>query len=48
MVIQFARLYGVDVTAVSRGSRHPALASELGASQVVDISKGDCEEDWAS
>jgi propanol-preferring alcohol dehydrogenase len=45
MVIQFARLYGADIIAVSRSSRGLTLAKELGASEVVDISKGD-REDW--
>lgn len=44
MVIQFARLYGADVIAVSRSNRGLTLAKELGASELVDISKGDREE----
>lgn len=44
MVIQFARLYGADVIAVTRSNQHMALAKELGASEVVDISKGSREE----
>jgi propanol-preferring alcohol dehydrogenase len=45
MVIQMARLFGADVIAVARSKQHHALASELGASEVVDISKGD-QEEW--
>jgi propanol-preferring alcohol dehydrogenase len=44
MVIQMARLYGADVIAVARSKQHLALASELGASEVVDVSKDDQEE----
>jgi len=40
MVVQFARLYGADVVAVSRNIQHLKLAEELGAGQVVDSSKG--------
>jgi propanol-preferring alcohol dehydrogenase len=45
MVIEFARLNGADVIAVSRSSRGLTLAKELGASEVVDISRGN-REDW--
>ena len=45
MVMQMARLCGADVIAVARSKQHLALASELGASEVVDISKGD-QEEW--
>jgi propanol-preferring alcohol dehydrogenase len=45
MVIEFARLNGADVIAVSRSSRGLELAKELGSSKAVDISKGD-QEDW--
>jgi propanol-preferring alcohol dehydrogenase len=45
MVMQMARLYGADVIAVGRSKQHLALASELGASEVIDISKGD-QEEW--
>jgi len=45
MVIEFARLNGADVIAVSRSSRGLDLAKELGASEAVDISKGD-RKDW--
>jgi len=45
MVIQIARLYGAEVIAVARSKQHLELASELGASVVVDISKGD-REGW--
>jgi propanol-preferring alcohol dehydrogenase len=44
MVIQFARLFGADVVAVSRSNRGLTLAKELGASELVDIGKGDREE----
>jgi propanol-preferring alcohol dehydrogenase len=40
MVIQFARLCGADVVAVSRSNRGLTLAKELGASELVDIGKG--------
>jgi propanol-preferring alcohol dehydrogenase len=45
MVIEFARLHGADVIAVSRSSRGLGLAKELGATEVVDLSKGG-REDW--
>lgn len=45
MVIQFARLSGADVIAVSGGEQHLRLARELGASEVVDIREGD-QEQW--
>ena len=45
MVIQFAKLYGTDIVAVSRNPLHHALAKELGASTVVDTSTGD-EAEW--
>lgn len=44
MVIQFARLCGADVIAVSRSRRGLTLAKELGVSKVVDISGSDREE----
>jgi len=44
MVIQFARLYGADVIAVSRSNRGLTLAKELGASELVDMSNGDRQE----
>jgi propanol-preferring alcohol dehydrogenase len=44
MVIQFARLFGADVVAVSRSNRGLMLAKELGASELVDIGKGSREE----
>jgi len=45
MVIEFAKLCGAEVVAVSRNSLHRALAKELGASTIVDTSVGD-ETDW--
>jgi propanol-preferring alcohol dehydrogenase len=44
MAIQFARLYGADVVAVSRNIQHLKLAEELGAGQVVNTSKGTITE----
>jgi propanol-preferring alcohol dehydrogenase len=44
MVIQFARLFGADVVAVSRSNRGLTLAKELGASELVDISSGHRKE----
>jgi propanol-preferring alcohol dehydrogenase len=44
MVIQLARLYGAEVIAVSRSTKHLRVADELGASAVVDASKGDPAE----
>jgi len=44
LVIQFARLYGADVVAVSRNIQHLKLAEELGARQIVDSSKGSSAE----
>ena len=44
MAIQFARLYGADVVAVSRNIQHLKLAEELGAGQVVNTSKGTLTE----
>jgi propanol-preferring alcohol dehydrogenase len=47
MVIQFAKLYGADVVAVSRNIQHLKLAKDLGAGRIVDLSKGtsaDCLE----
>jgi propanol-preferring alcohol dehydrogenase len=41
MVIQFGKLFGADVVAVSRGSEHLALAEEIGATRVVDASAED-------
>jgi propanol-preferring alcohol dehydrogenase len=45
MVVQFAKLYGAEIIAVSRSSLHHTLAKELGASTIVDISKSD-ETEW--
>ncbi len=45
MVIQFAKLYGTEIVAVSRSLLHQDLAKELGASTVVDTSTGD-EAEW--
>lgn len=39
MVLQFARLFGADVTMVTRSPHHRELAEQLGASQVVDASR---------
>jgi propanol-preferring alcohol dehydrogenase len=44
MAIQFARLYGAEVVAVSRNIKHLKLAEELGAGQVVNTSKGTATE----
>jgi propanol-preferring alcohol dehydrogenase len=44
MVVQFAKLYGADVIAVSRSIQHLRLAEKLGAGRVVDISKGGLTE----
>lgn len=41
MVVQFARLFGADVVAVSRGREHLALAEEVGATRVVDAAAED-------
>jgi propanol-preferring alcohol dehydrogenase len=41
MVVQFARLYGADVVAVSRGAEHLAVAEELGATRLVDAGADD-------
>jgi propanol-preferring alcohol dehydrogenase len=41
MVVQFAKLFGADVVAVSRGGEHLALAEEVGASRLIDASKDD-------
>lgn len=41
MVIQFARLTGADVIAVSRGAEHLELARELGATETIDASAAD-------
>jgi alcohol dehydrogenase, propanol-preferring len=41
MVVQFAKLFGADVVAVSRGSEHLALAEDVGASRLVDSTKED-------
>jgi propanol-preferring alcohol dehydrogenase len=45
MVTQFALLFGADVIAVSGSIQHLMLVSELRASNVADISKGN-REDW--
>lgn len=47
MVIQFARLFGADVVAVSRSREHLALAEEVGASRVVLSTNGDAGETLA-
>jgi len=39
MILQFARIYGAEVVAVSRGEKHLKVAEELGASLVIDSSK---------
>jgi propanol-preferring alcohol dehydrogenase len=44
LAIQFARLAGAEVIAVSRGTAHRDVAEELGASSVVDSSKEDAGE----
>jgi propanol-preferring alcohol dehydrogenase len=44
MAVQFARLAGAEVIAVSRGAEHLRVAEELGASQTVDSSRGDAGE----
>jgi len=44
MVVQFAKLYGAEVIAVSRSRQHLDLAKAVGASTVVDSSKGDTAE----
>jgi propanol-preferring alcohol dehydrogenase len=44
MAIQFARLYGADVVAVSRNAQHLKLAGQLGAGQIVNTSKGTLTE----
>lgn len=41
MVIQFAKLFGADVVAVSRGRERLALAEEMGAVRVIDASTED-------
>jgi len=45
MILQFARMYGAEVVAVSRGETHLKVAEELGASLVVDSSKVDPVEE---
>lgn len=45
MVLQFAKMYGAEVVAVSRGEKHLKVAEELGASLVVDSSKADPVEE---
>ncbi len=44
MVIQFARLFGADVVAVSRNPEHLALAEQVGASRTVLATDGDAGE----
>ncbi|MBH1934379.1 alcohol dehydrogenase catalytic domain-containing protein [Streptomyces sp. AV19] len=44
MVVQFARLTGADVVAVSRNADHLAVARELGASRTVDTTAEDPAE----
>lgn len=44
MAIQFARLYGADVVAVSRNAQRLKLAEKLGAGQIVNTSKGTLTE----
>jgi len=44
MAIQFARLYGADVVAVSRNTQHLKLAEKLGAGQIVNTSEGTLSE----
>jgi propanol-preferring alcohol dehydrogenase len=41
MVVQFAKLFGADVVAVSRGGEHLALAEEVGATRLIDAMKDD-------
>jgi len=45
MILQFARIYGAEVVAVSRGEKHLKVAEELGASMVIDSSKADPVEE---
>lgn len=45
MILQFARMYGAEVVAVSRGEKHLKVAEELGASLVIDSSKEDPVEE---
>jgi len=45
MVLQFARMYGAEVVAVSRGEKHLKVAEELGASLILDPSKVDPVEE---
>jgi propanol-preferring alcohol dehydrogenase len=40
MALQFTTLFGATVVAVSRGSQHLQLATELGANKIVDVSEG--------
>lgn len=44
MVLQLARIFGAEVIAVSRSTQHLKLAEQLGASTVVDVSRGDSAE----
>jgi len=41
MALQFARLSGAHVTAVTRAAEHQRLAVQLGADRVIDASAGD-------
>jgi len=45
MILQFARMYGAEVVAISRGEKHLKVAEELGASLVIDSSKVDPVEE---
>jgi len=45
MILQFAKMYGAEVVAVSRGEKHLKVAEELGASMVIDSSKADPVEE---
>jgi propanol-preferring alcohol dehydrogenase len=47
MVIQFARLFGADVVAVSRSREHLALAEEVGASRTVLATNGSAGDELA-
>jgi len=43
MALQFTNLCGATVVAVSRGNQHLQLATDLGASKTVDVSKASAE-----
>jgi alcohol dehydrogenase, propanol-preferring len=45
IVLQIAKLYGMDVTVISRGANHLELARELGATRTIDASTLDAVEE---